>query len=65
MSPTRRELLRMRWLAPEGPTPGQARAQEPTQAPLGIGCSAERPGVEAPPPWVPAAPAPPPRGRRG
>lgn len=60
MSPTRRELLRMRWLAPEGPASGQARAQEPTQAPLGIGCSAERAGDEAPPPWVQAASKPPP-----
>ncbi|MCK6503550.1 hypothetical protein L6R53_09155 [Myxococcota bacterium] len=65
MSPTRRELLRMRWVVPEGPAPGEAREQGPTLPPLVAGCSAERALDEAPPPWATGAQAPLPGGPRG
>lgn len=65
MSRTRRELLAMRWLAPEGPTPGQALAQRPVAAPLPVGCSAERAPDEAPPPWVRVPPRAETGGDRG
>lgn len=57
MSPTRRDLLRLRLLpaAPEGPPPaeaGRALAQAPDARLPTPACSAEAGFAEAPPPWL-------------